>query len=145
MSHNRNPKAGTGAFPSGGLPFYKGQALGNDYFVIDAAEHPGITREEVIMLCDRHRGAGSDGVLYADLTAKPMKPAQPNHVKPASLADIPSGTGLVLPSPNGSALSFRAATMGARVAAGCLRNAMAVGEWAVASGGSVASAKRYWT
>ena len=54
------------------LRFTKGQALGNDYFVIDAAEHPDLTTEQVILLCDRHRGAGSDGVLYADLTTDPM-------------------------------------------------------------------------
>lgn len=54
------------------LRFTKGQALGNDYFVIDAAEHPALTTEQVILLCDRHRGAGSDGVLYADLSADPI-------------------------------------------------------------------------
>jgi diaminopimelate epimerase len=55
------------------LRFEKGQALGNDYFVIDAAalDRP-FTTDTAIMLCDRHRGAGSDGVLYADLTAQPI-------------------------------------------------------------------------
>jgi 2-phosphosulfolactate phosphatase len=46
---------------------------------------------------------------------------------PSSLQTIPAGTGLVLPSPNGSALAFAAADSGAAVLAGCLRNAAAVG------------------
>ena len=53
--------------------FFKGQALGNDYFVIDAAELPvPLTPERAVLLCDRHRGAGSDGVLLADLTVDPV-------------------------------------------------------------------------
>ncbi len=55
---------------------------------------------------------------------------------PSSLVTIPAGTRLVLPSPNGSALSFAALDGGAAVLAGCLRNASAVGAaaaaWAVA-------------
>jgi diaminopimelate epimerase len=51
------------------LPFQKGQALGNDYLVVDRADlsfefTPALARA----LCDRHRGAGSDGVLIADLS-----------------------------------------------------------------------------
>lgn len=49
-------------------------------------------------------------------------------LSPASLADIPAGTRLVLPSPNGSALAFGAAEAGAStVVAACLRNGAAVG------------------
>ena len=53
--------------------FFKGQALGNDYFVMDRAELPvPLTAERAVLLCDRHRGPGSDGVLLADLTADPV-------------------------------------------------------------------------
>lgn len=53
--------------------FCKGQALGNDYFVMDAAELPvPLTPARAVLLCDRHRGAGSDGVLLADLSADPV-------------------------------------------------------------------------
>jgi diaminopimelate epimerase len=53
--------------------FCKGQALGNDYFVMDKADLPvPLTAERAVLLCDRHRGAGSDGVLLADLTADPV-------------------------------------------------------------------------
>jgi diaminopimelate epimerase len=54
--------------------FEKGQALGNDYFVVDRASLGGeLTRERAILLCDRHRGAGSDGVLLADIAATPFR------------------------------------------------------------------------
>lgn len=58
-------------------------------------------------------------------------------LSPASLASIPAGTRLVLPSPNGSQLSFLAAESGA-VFAGSLRNASAVAERVRARGGPVA-------
>jgi diaminopimelate epimerase len=56
------------------LRFAKGQALGNDYLVIDAADisfefSPALARA----LCDRNRGAGADGVLIADLSASPIR------------------------------------------------------------------------
>ena len=47
-------------------------------------------------------------------------------LSPASLATLPQGARLVLPSPNGSALSVLAAAMGAAVYSACLRNAGAV-------------------
>jgi 2-phosphosulfolactate phosphatase len=58
-------------------------------------------------------------------------------LSPTSLAGIPSGTRLVLPSPNGAALSLRAGAMGTTVAA-CLRNAAAVAAFARSQGGPVA-------
>jgi 2-phosphosulfolactate phosphatase len=47
-------------------------------------------------------------------------------LSPVSLSEIATGTRIVLPSPNGSTLSFLAAGLGAGVIAGCLRNASAV-------------------
>lgn len=48
------------------LRFAKGQALGNDYLVVEEEELPWpLTPERVRRFCDRHRGAGSDGVLLA--------------------------------------------------------------------------------
>jgi 2-phosphosulfolactate phosphatase len=58
-------------------------------------------------------------------------------LSPASLVEIPAGTRIVLPSPNGSALSLEAAARG-EVLAGCLRNASAVAARAAALGGPVA-------
>ncbi len=47
-------------------------------------------------------------------------------LRPSSVTEIPSGTLLALPSPNGATLCDTAATTGAEVLAGCLRNASAV-------------------
>ncbi len=57
-------------------------------------------------------------------------------LSPASLLDIPAGTRLVLPSPNGSALSL--ATGATPTLAGCLRNSRAVAAHAAGLGRTVA-------
>jgi 2-phosphosulfolactate phosphatase len=70
----------------------------------------------------------------------------PYSLSPASLAAIPSGTSLVLPSPNGSAISVLAATLGVPMLAGCLRNAAAIAAAATAAGervGVVASGEKW--
>ena len=47
----------------------KYHALGNDYIVLDPRDWPEPpTAEEVVRICDRHRGAGADGVLYGPTT-----------------------------------------------------------------------------
>jgi 2-phosphosulfolactate phosphatase len=48
---------------------------------------------------------------------------------PASLAGLPRGDKVVLPSPSGGSLALDAAATGATVVAGSLRNASAVGAW----------------
>lgn len=56
-----------------GLPFAKGQALGNDYLVLDAANLPWrLTPARTRALCDRHRGIGSDGILLGDVSRRPF-------------------------------------------------------------------------
>ncbi len=47
------------------MPHYvKSHGLGNDYIVIDPATVPfALTPGSVRLLCDRHRGVGSDGIL----------------------------------------------------------------------------------
>jgi 2-phosphosulfolactate phosphatase len=57
------------------------------------------------------------------------------NLRPASLVDIPRGTLLALPSPNGATLCAHAAATGTRVLAGCLRNARAVARQALAAAG----------
>lgn len=52
------------------------------------------------------------------------QPGAGYSLSPSSLVDIPAGTRIVLPSPNGSKLSLAAGT--AVTLAGCLRNATAV-------------------
>jgi diaminopimelate epimerase len=44
--------------------YVKSHGLGNDYIVIDPALVPfAVTPEAVRLICDRHRGVGSDGIL----------------------------------------------------------------------------------
>jgi diaminopimelate epimerase len=50
------------------LRIWKGEALGNDYLVVDAAALPwALTPAAIRAICDRHRGLGSDGILVARL------------------------------------------------------------------------------
>ena len=65
-------------------------------------------------------------------------PGHPYSLSPKSLLEIPKGSRLVLPSPNGSSLSFAASDMRRPVLAGCLRNAAAVARAAGASARTVA-------
>ncbi|MFJ8686140.1 2-phosphosulfolactate phosphatase [Micromonospora wenchangensis] len=55
--------------------------------------------------------------------------AHPWSLSPAALAGAPVVADLVLPSPNGSAISAAASAVGRPVVAACLRNARAVGRW----------------
>lgn len=55
-------------------------------------------------------------------------PGAPYTLSPASLLTVPQGTGIILPSPNGSTLSL-AAAQHARVVAACLRNSLAVARY----------------
>ena len=72
--------------------------------------------------------------------------AAPYSLSPASLADLPAGACLVLPSPNGAAIVSAAAQLGPLVLTGCLRNAGAVARAADALGGtiSVIAAGEHW-
>jgi 2-phosphosulfolactate phosphatase len=58
-------------------------------------------------------------------------------LRPSSVTDIPPGTLLALPSANGATLCHAAAATGARVLAGCLRNASAVAAKAHELGGTI--------
>jgi len=50
------------------MRFYKYQALGNDYIVIPPSDAPnGLAAAEIIRICDRHYGVGSDGILLGPL------------------------------------------------------------------------------
>jgi diaminopimelate epimerase len=46
------------------LEFTKMNGAGNDFIVVDNREnHVRLTRDQVVRLCDRHRGIGADGLL----------------------------------------------------------------------------------
>jgi 2-phosphosulfolactate phosphatase len=70
------------------------------------------------------------------LLAGGRDPAGPS-LSPSSMEMLAPGASVVLPSPNGSTCAVLASEAGAQVAAGCLRNAAAVGAWADRAGGPV--------
>lgn len=46
------------------MKFYKYHALGNDYLVLDPGDQPiSLSPEKIRIICDRHFGIGSDGIL----------------------------------------------------------------------------------
>ena len=48
--------------------YYKYHALGNDYIVIDPGEcYIKMTPDNIRLICHRHFGIGSDGILYGPL------------------------------------------------------------------------------
>src|SRR3954465_4082519 len=54
------------------MRFEKGQALGNDYAIVESDELPfDLTPERVRALCASHTGIGSDGVLLLSETDEP--------------------------------------------------------------------------
>jgi diaminopimelate epimerase len=82
--------------------YVKSHGLGNDYIVIDPAKVPfEVTPEAVRLICDRHRGVGSDGILL---------------VSPASGADF----GVRIFNPDGS--EAEKSGNGARIFAKFLRD-----------------------
>jgi 2-phosphosulfolactate phosphatase len=88
---------------------------------------------------DDERGAQAAALRVGAVLAKPRRGAAAGAFtpSPASLTGIPSGTKLMLPSPNGSRLAFAASRTPSRVPvlAGCLRNAAAVARHARALAG----------
>jgi len=52
------------------MHFYKYQALGNDYIVIPPSRSPAeLTTAQIIRICDRHYGVGSDGILLGPMSS----------------------------------------------------------------------------
>lgn len=83
----------------------------------------------------------SSAQVYAEsvgalLAHKRNDPGKQYTLSPNSLLTIPSGTKLVLPSPNGSTLSMLSKSR--YTIAGCLRNAKAVAEFAQKNGKTIA-------
>ena len=72
--------------------------------------------------------ADKHGAVLA-VNRRDMSGERPYSLSPQSLADIASGTRVVMPSPNGSTLTTLASKTHL-ILAGCLRNARAVARWA---------------
>ncbi len=84
----------------------------------------------------RNDSARTYAVAVGALLAAHRRSAAGYTLSPASLLTIPAGTRIVLPSPNGSALSM--STGITTTLAGCLRNAQAVAEAARTFGDRIA-------
>jgi len=58
-------------WPTKPVRFWKYHALGNDYLVLDRADAPRApTPAEIVRICHRNFGLGSDGILFGPLPAK---------------------------------------------------------------------------
>lgn len=74
--------------------------------------------------------------VKAELARRERKPSSGYSLAPSSLINIPAGTKLVLPSPNGATLSLK--TNSKPTIAGCLRNAEAFAHFARRYGNNIA-------
>jgi diaminopimelate epimerase len=56
------------------MRFWKGQALGNDYVLLQTGDPPADVPGPSLFraLCDRHRGVGGDGVLVVSVAQRPF-------------------------------------------------------------------------
>jgi 2-phosphosulfolactate phosphatase len=84
----------------------------------------------------------SGGDPEAEARAHAVQPAGPRDgsgpsLRPSSLVDLPRGTRLGLPSPNGATLCATVAATGAVLFAGCLRNASATAAAALTVDGPI--------
>lgn len=53
------------------MKFFKYHALGNDYLVLNPKDSPNpLTKNEIIKICHRNYGLGSDGILYGPMSCE---------------------------------------------------------------------------
>ena len=77
------------------MQFSKYHALGNDYLVIDPAHWPNVfTTREIIRICHRNFGIGSDGILWGPLPACDGAPFSLRIFNPDGSEAQKSGNGL---------------------------------------------------
>lgn len=78
-----------------GMRFLKYHALGNDYLVIDPVDHVNeFTAAEIIRICHRNFGIGSDGILWGPLPARDDAPFSLRIFNPDGGEAQKSGNGL---------------------------------------------------
>ncbi len=70
MQHDCSHAKNFSAWENRRMQFSKYHALGNDYIVIDPANRPKVfTQSEIVRICHRNFGIGSDGILWGPLPA----------------------------------------------------------------------------
>ncbi len=72
------------------------------------------------------------------LEGRALPPSSAASLSPAAMSQVSGIERIVLPSPNGSSISFGLADTGATVVGACLRNRTAVADFLAARGGTVA-------
>jgi diaminopimelate epimerase len=63
------------------ITFHKYTAIGNDYLILDSRKYPLLAKEDIVRVCDRHLGIGSDGLLWGGVEQKgyfPLKIFNPD-------------------------------------------------------------------
>jgi 2-phosphosulfolactate phosphatase len=105
---------------------------------IEVFPHPGASADAAAYAAER------DAVLARSRRSGPLDGVV--SLSPASLDGVSGIERLVLPSPNGSAISFGLRSAGVTVVGACLRNAAAVGRWVRTASGrvSVVAAGERW-
>lgn len=77
------------------MHFSKYHALGNDYVVIDPKDHPDVfSKSEIVRMCHRNYGIGSDGILWGPLPARDGAPFALRIFNPDGSEAQKSGNGL---------------------------------------------------
>jgi 2-phosphosulfolactate phosphatase len=111
-----------------------------DVLSFTTAVDVAVARGASILPYDHRDGRAAEyaAARGAELAATSRWTKDQYSLSPSSLTSVPSGLRLVLPSPNGSLLSFSARSRGCGVIAGCLRNARAVARAAARAGERVA-------
>ena len=113
-----------------------------DILSFSTAVEAAVSRGARVYPYDRR---GPEATAYAEslgaLSAVPRGERRGSHtfsLSPISLTALNEGDRLVLPSPNGATLAFRAAEQPITIIAGSLRNARAVAEFCLSHGGPTA-------
>jgi diaminopimelate epimerase len=76
------------------MRFEKWQALGNDYLIVESGELPWeLTPARVRLICDSHRGVGSDGILLLSPSDDPSHVAELRIFNPDGSEAELSGNG----------------------------------------------------
>jgi len=77
------------------MHFFKYHALGNDYLVIDPRDWPAqFTVAQIVRICHRNFGVGSDGILWGPLPARDGAPFALRIFNPDGSEAQKSGNGL---------------------------------------------------
>lgn len=112
-----------------------------DVLSFSTAVDVAVSRGAAVVPCVADRAAGARlSEEFGACLAVPrgeMSSDRPYSLSPKSLSTLPAGTEIVLPSPNGAALTAGLSDAGQVVVAGCLRNAASVGAYVADAGSKI--------